>query len=161
MTLERGVARDGTGLSVNVRPLEVADRQGWETLWRGYLAFYETELPDSVVETTFARLMAPGADGPFGLVATSGGRPVGLVHYLFHLHCWRPEGVCYLQDLFAAPEARGQGVGRALIEAVYARADAAGKPLVYWTTQSFNHTARRLYDRVAQQTPFLKYQRVI
>ena len=92
-------------------------------------------------------------------MAESDGELIGLVHYLFHRHCWRVENVCYLQDLFAAPEARGKGVGRALIEAVYAKADEAGSPNVYWLTQDFNHTARQLYDRIGTLTPFIKYQR--
>jgi GNAT superfamily N-acetyltransferase len=82
-----------------------------------------------------------------------------LVHYLFHRHCWRIEDVCYLQDLYAAPEVRGRGVGRALIEAVYRAADAAGAPSVYWLTQDFNATARQLYDRIGHVTPFVKYVR--
>ena len=89
----------------------------------------------------------------------STGQPVGLVHYFYHRHCWRVEHVCYLQDLFSAPDVRGAGVGRALIEAVYARADADGCPNVYWMTQEFNAQARKLYDRIATLTPFIKYSR--
>jgi GNAT superfamily N-acetyltransferase len=74
-------------------------------------------------------------------------------------HCWRVENVCYLQDLYADPEVRGTGVGRQLIEAVYAAADAEGCPTVYWMTQTFNETARKLYDRIGEATPFMKYQR--
>jgi GNAT superfamily N-acetyltransferase len=96
---------------------------------------------------------------PSGRLAWVDGKAVGLVHYLYHAHCWRVERVCYLQDLYAAPEARGTGVGRALIEAVYAQADADGAPVVYWTTQDHNTTARRLYDRIGTLTPFIKYQR--
>ena len=84
---------------------------------------------------------------------------MGLVHFMFHRHCWRVENVCYLQDLFASPDARDLGVGRALIEAVYARADEAGCPVVYWNTAEDNATARRLYDRIAKKTQFIKYQR--
>lgn len=142
-----------------IRPIAPHDREVWGRLWQGYLEFYETRLSPEVYDTTFSRLLSPGPDGPHGLVAELQGRPVGLVHYLFHLHCWRPEGICYLQDLFTAPEARGHGVASALIGAVYAAADTAGVPGVYWTTQEFNHTARRLYDRIGVQTPFIKYQR--
>ena len=84
---------------------------------------------------------------------------MGLVHYIYHAHNWRVEDVCYLQDLYADPEVRGQGIGRALIEAVYRAADDNGTPAVYWLTQEFNHTARRLYDRIGTLTPFIKYQR--
>jgi GNAT superfamily N-acetyltransferase len=101
-----------------------------------------------------------GAENEFrGLIATLDGRPVGLVHYLFHRHGWKIENVCYLQDLYADPEVRGKGIGRALIEAVYAAADAEGCPNVYWLTQDFNETARRLYDRIGKLTPFVKYTR--
>ncbi|NNF92000.1 MAG: GNAT family N-acetyltransferase, partial [Boseongicola sp.] len=86
-------------------------------------------------------------------------RPVGLAHYLFHRHGWSVADVCYLQDLYADPEVRGQGIGRALIEDVYAKADAAGAPSVYWLTQDFNTQARRLYDRIGEVTPFIKYKR--
>ena len=144
---------------VKVRPLAATDRADWARLWTAYLAFYRTELPQEVYDTLFARLLAPSPDGPFALVAEVDGRPAGLVHYLFHAHCWKPEGVVYLQDLFADPEVRGHGVGRALIEAVYAAADAAGRPAVYWMTQTDNATARRLYDRIAQPTDFMRYVR--
>ncbi|ARE38917.1 Acetyltransferase [Rhodovulum sp. P5] len=92
-------------------------------------------------------------------LALIGGQPVGLVHFIFHKHCWKPEGVCYLQDLYADAEVRGKGVGRALIEAVYAVADARDVPSVYWMTQEFNATARTLYDRIGAVTPFIKYVR--
>jgi GNAT superfamily N-acetyltransferase len=64
-----------------------------------------------------------------------------------------------LQDLFADPDVRGSGIGRALIEGVYAKAKEAGSPEVYWMTQEFNATARRLYDRIAEKTPFIVYQK--
>jgi GNAT superfamily N-acetyltransferase len=145
--------------AVAVRPLAARDRVAWEAMWRAYLAFYDTDVTPEIRDITFARLVASQGDGPHGLVAVAGDVPVGLVHYLYHAHCWRPEGVTYLQDLFVAPEARRRGVARALIEAVYRAADAAGRPAVYWMTQEHNHTARALYDRIAVKTPFIKYGR--
>ena len=144
---------------LTVRVLRASDYDSWCVLWRGYLTFYETSVPEAVYETTFARLLGDDPQDFHALVAEKDGQLVGIAHYLFHRHCWKIENVCYLQDLFAAPEARGMGVGRALIEAVYAEADKAGAPSVYWTTQDFNHAARQLYDRIAKLTPFIKYQR--
>ncbi|MCL4189913.1 MAG: GNAT family N-acetyltransferase [Rhodobacteraceae bacterium] len=143
----------------DLRAPAAADRAAWEDLWSRYLAFYDTRLPGAVHDATFARLLAPGPDGPFGLIAWQGGRPVGLVHWLYHLHCWRIDRACYLQDLFVDEAARGGGVGRALIGAVCAAADAAGAPGVYWLTQENNTRARALYDRVARLTPFVRYVR--
>lgn len=94
-----------------------------------------------------------------GLIALLDGKPIGLTHYLFHRHCWKVENVCYLQDLVVDKEQRGTGVGRALIEEVYAKADEASCPSVYWMTQNFNEVGRRLYDRVGHLTPFIKYSR--
>lgn len=144
---------------IAVRALEAADRDAWAELWRAYLAFYETERPQEVYDSTWSRLMTPGED-PHGFCAVDEtGRPVGLVHYIFHRSCWTIAPVCYLQDLYAAPQVRGRGVGRNLIEAVYRAADEADAAGVYWMTQHFNTTARTLYDRIGTLTPFIKYTR--
>ncbi len=146
-------------MTTTIRPLAEADEAEWRRLWTGYLEFYETLVSEEVYRTTFARLLGDDAQDYHGLVAEQDGKPIGLTHYLFHRHCWRVENVIYLQDLFVDPEARGTGAGRALIEAVYAAGDDAGCPTVYWMTQDFNTTARQLYDRIANLTPFIKYQR--
>ncbi|MHA6325636.1 GNAT family N-acetyltransferase [Roseivivax sp. CAU 1753] len=145
--------------ALTVRPLAPEDRADWQALWTAYLDFYETAVPASVQDTTFMRLLGDDPRDFSALVAEMDGRLVGLTHFLFHRHAWRIEEVCYLQDLFAAPDMRGQGVGRSLIEAVYAAADTHGACAVYWLTQSFNDQARKLYDRIGVQTPFIKYQR--
>jgi GNAT superfamily N-acetyltransferase len=142
-----------------VRALAESDRAQWAALWTAYLEFYETSVAPEVYDTTFARLLGDDPNQFNCFVAEKDGRLVGLTHYLFHAHAWKIERVCYLQDLYADPSVRGTGVGRALIEAVYAAADAEGAPAVYWLTQDFNHTARRLYDRVAKLTPFIRYNR--
>ena len=87
------------------------------------------------------------------------GNLIGIVHYLFHPVTWAISNRCYLEDLFVTPAARGTGAGRALIEAVYRAADEVGADQVYWLTAHSNATARKLYDRVAQVTPFIKYRR--
>lgn len=142
-----------------VRPLKVADQPEWRRLWSLYLEFYQTQVPESVFQTTFRRLMSRNPAEFDGLMATQCGRSVGIAHFLFHRHCWRLENVCYLQDLYVDAPARGKGVGRALIEGVYRAADAAGCPMVYWTTQRSNAPGRRLYDRVGELTGFIKYVR--
>ncbi|TNF58455.1 MAG: GNAT family N-acetyltransferase [Rhodobacteraceae bacterium] len=144
---------------VIIRPLKASDRADWAALWTGYLEFYQTSVPQAVYDSTFARLLGDDVRDFNALVAEADGRLVGLTHYLFHRHAWKIEEVCYLQDLYAAPEMRGRGVGRRLIEAVYRAADEAGAPAVYWLTQDFNTTARLLYDRIGRQTPFIRYVR--
>jgi GNAT superfamily N-acetyltransferase len=141
-----------------VRPLRAADREQWEPLWDGYNLFYERpDLPREITDTSWARFLDP-EEPMFAAVAEVDGQIVGLVHYLYHRNTAMIDDVCYLQDLFTAPEARGLGVGRALIEYVYAEAAKAGSRRVYWQTQE-NNPARKLYDRVAELTSFRRYVR--
>lgn len=144
---------------LTIRPLEAGDEADWRRLWTLYLEYYESTVPEEVYQTTWQRLLSGLPNEYQGLMAFSGDRAVGLTHYLFHRHCWRIENVCYLQDLVVDTDVRGKSIGRALIEAVYAAADAKGCPKVYWTTQHFNEVGRRLYDRVGELTPFIKYER--
>ena len=143
--------------TVVIRPLERSDEAAWRRLWRAYLDFYETEVDDAVYASSFERLLGDDARDFNGLVAEVDGELRGLTHYLFHRHGWKIADVCYLQDLYVDPELRGTGLGRKLIEAVYAAADAHGAATVYWLTQEFNYAGRRLYDRIAQKTPFVHY----
>jgi GNAT superfamily N-acetyltransferase len=145
--------------NVTVRPLAAKDEARWRVLWSGYLDFYKSSVPEAVYASTFARLLGDDAQDFHGMVAEQDGTIVGLVHYLFHRHCWRIENVCYLQDLYAEPAVRGTGIGHKLIEAVYQVADQAGAPAVYWLTQEDNAVGRQLYDRVGQKTDFIKYAR--
>lgn len=142
-----------------IRPLEPGDQAEWRRLWTGYLEYYQTTVPEAVYASTFARLLGDDPQDFNGLLVTVDGQPMGLTHYLFHRHAWKIENVCYLQDLFVAPPARGTGLARRLIEAVYAAADANGTPAVYWLTQDFNTAGRRLYDRIGKLTPFIRYIR--
>ncbi len=112
--------------TVGVRPLRASDKPEWSRLWRAYLEYYETSRSQDIYDVYFARLLGDDPQDYNGLIAEVDGQAVGLTHYLFHRHGWSVENVCYLQDLYADPEVRGQGIGRALIEGVYDAADAAG-----------------------------------
>ncbi|MDY8108205.1 GNAT family N-acetyltransferase [Fulvimarina sp. 2208YS6-2-32] len=146
-------------MTCEIRPLAPLDKDQWRASWTNYLGFYETSVEDEVYETSFARMMS-GERGEFrGLVAVRDGRLVGLAHYLFHRHGWRIADACYLQDLWVEPDQRGAGIARALIEAVYAAADAHGCAKIYWMTQETNAVARCLYDRIGVRTGFIEYRR--
>ncbi len=142
-----------------IRPLEANDRAAWEPLWFGYLEFYHVELAPEITDTTWRRLLDPNQDMHCICALNEAGEMVGFVHYLFHPVTWSIADRCYLEDLYVCEAARGTGLGRALIEAVYAASDERGADQVYWLTEDINATARRLYDRVGRLTPFLKYQR--
>jgi GNAT superfamily N-acetyltransferase len=144
---------------IAIRPLAANERAAWEPLWRGYLEFYRATQAPEAMDAAWRRLHDP-AEPMFGLGAHVDGRMVGIVHYLFHRSFWTIGDYCYLQDLFVAEAARGRGLGRALIEAVYERARAAGASRVYWLTQEGNATARALYDKLAERSGFIQYRKI-
>ena len=133
-------------------------------MWDGYNAFYErsgpTALSRDVTLMTWARFF-DAYEPVHALVADNGGALLGLTHYLFHRSTTAIDPLCYLQDLFTSPAARGKGVGRALINGVYERAALAGSPRVYWQTHETNHVAMRLYDVVAERSGFVVYRRAM
>ena len=146
--------------STAVRPIAQADYDAWKPLWDGYNAFYGREgdsaLQHAVTMATWQRFFDP-AEPVYALVAERDGALCGIAHYLFHRSTTCIELTCYLQDLFTAQAARGHGVGRALIEGVYAQARAAGVRRVYWQTHTSNAAGRLLYDKVAQHLGFIVY----
>ncbi|MES2177789.1 MAG: GNAT family N-acetyltransferase [Gemmatimonadota bacterium] len=145
---------------LQVRPIERRDYAAWLPLWDGYNAFYGREGPTAlradITEATWERFFDPH-EPVFALVAESAGALIGLTHFLFHRSTTRIELTCYLQDLFTAPELRGRGVGRALIQGVYDRARSEGIHRVYWLTHQSNAAGRMLYDKVAKHAGFLVY----
>ena len=149
---------------VAVRALQRADFPEWQPLWDGYNAFYgragETALAPDITLMTWARFFDE-YELMHALVAEVAGRIVGLAHFLYHRSTIQIPPTCYLADLFTADAVRGKGVGRALIEEVYAHAKAAGSPRVYWQTHETNAVAMRLYDQVAERSGFVVYRRSV
>jgi GNAT superfamily N-acetyltransferase len=150
--------------SVAVRAVQRADFPQWQQLWDGYNAFYgrvgDTALAHDITPMTWARFF-DAYEPMHALVAEVAGRIVGLAHFLYHRSTIQIPPTCYLADLFTADAVRGQGVGRALIHAVYAHAQLAGSPRVYWQTHETNTVAMRLYDQVAERSGFVVYRRSV
>jgi GNAT superfamily N-acetyltransferase len=149
--------------NVSIRFVEPRDHAEWLALWEGYNAFYgrsgPTALSRDITEMTWARFF-DASEPMHALVAEGEGGLIGLAHYLFHRSTTAIALSCYMQDLFTSEAARGKGVGRALINEVYAQAKAAGSPRVYWQTHETNVTAMQLYDKVAERSGFLVYRKL-
>lgn len=142
--------------SVAVRPAEAGDEPVWREMWKGYCDFYEEVVEEPVTAATWERLLDPG--WPMGaLVAVDGDEPVGFANYVVHPRTWSCEPVCYLEDLFVTPAARGRGAGRALIERLVQMGREQGWAHVYWHTRESNAPARALYDSFTPADDFVRY----
>ncbi|WP_167144094.1 GNAT family N-acetyltransferase [Pseudomonas sp. OTU750018] len=147
-------------MSIEIRPVSPTDHTVWLPLWQSYLQFYQSELPAEVSATTWQRFLDP-SEPTHAALAWCDGQAVGLVQWIFHRTNWSVEHSCYLQDLFVVEGLRGSGVGRQLIEHVYAQARAAGASRVHWLTHESNTDARQLYERIAERSGFLQYRTLL
>ena len=137
--------------------LKAEDFEEWLPLWRGYQTFYKVDIDEATTRTTFARLT--GGAEPMGafLARDDAGKAIGMVHWIMHRSCWTTGDYCYLQDLFVAPDIRGGGVGRKLIDAVYDIAQKHVCSRVWWLTHETNVQAMIPYDKVATKSGFVQY----
>jgi len=143
-----------------IRAVAKRDYRAWKVLWDEYNAVCgragETALPPEITQKTWARFF-DAYEPMHAIVAEEDGRLLGTAHVLFHRSTIQLSPTCFMQDLYTAREARGRGVGRALIAAVCQHATAAGSPRVYWQTHETNHAAMRLYDSVAEKSGLVVY----
>ena len=146
--------------SVEIKIVDNNDFDIWLPLWKGYQRFYEVDVPESMTFKTWTRFLDP-VEPMHAALAMVGEQALGLVHSIYHRSAWTAEDHCYLQDLFVAADARGRGVGRALIEHVYADAKRCGASRVYWLTRESNHNAMQLYDRIADRSDLIHYRRLL
>jgi GNAT superfamily N-acetyltransferase len=151
--------------AVTIRAARPDDFARWKPLWDGYNAFYgrsgPTALAPGITETVWSRFFDVYEPLHALVAEAANGELTGLVHFLYHRGTTQIKPECYLEDIFTSEGARGKGVGRALIEAVYAKARADGVPRVYWQTHETNHTAMRLYDCVAAKSGFIVYSQTL
>ena len=145
---------------LDIRSITAADHAAWLPLWQGYQRFYNTTINDETSALTWQRFLDP-AEPMHAALAWRNGEAVGLVHFIYHRSCWTVGDYCYLQDLYVAEGLRGGGIGRQLIEHVYAEARAAGASRVHWLTHETNTDAMQLYERIADRPGFVQYRKIL
>lgn len=143
-----------------IRPAQAKDEARWRALWASYLKFYRATVAEEVTANTWA-LILDRKSNIDALVAESEGEVIGICNYLFHDSTWSNKPICYLQDLFVDPAARGGGAARALILACEGKAKQKGAFRLYWQTQEYNGAARSLYDTITPRSSFIVYRKNI
>lgn len=144
--------------SVTLRPVSTQDHAAWLALWQAYLHFYESELTEEVCLSTWQRLLDPN-EPTHSALAWVDGKAVGMVNFIYHRTNWSIGNACYLQDLYVDGTQRGLGIGRRLIEHVYAAAKAENCSKVHWLTHETNATAISLYQQVAERSGFIQFRK--
>jgi GNAT superfamily N-acetyltransferase len=148
-------------MTIEIRAIAAADKAQWIPLWRGYQAFYKTEIAEAVSDVTWNRLLDPAEPMMGAAIAWDADKAIGLVHHIQHRSCWTTGDYCYLQDLFVAADARGHGVGRKLIEYVYGYSKSKGCSRVHWLTHESNTDAMELYNKIASRSGFIQYRQLL
>jgi GNAT superfamily N-acetyltransferase len=144
------------GQTALIRDPLSADEAAWRELWSGYNAFYQTAVPEAVTARTWQRMLDPAAP-VFGRLAIVDDCVAGFSICVLHEGTWVIAPICYLEDLFVAPQFRGRGAGRMLIADLVDRAKTKGWSRLYWHTRETNQ-ARRLYDEFAKADDFVRYR---
>ena len=139
-----------------IRAALPSDEAAWRELWKAYCDFYGTRLPEEVTNRTWKRILDPDAQ-VMCIVAEVEGQVYGFANCVVHEATWETQAICYLEDLFVRPEARGRGLGAALIEWLRNAMRAEGWARLYWMTKADNVQARRLYDRFTSADGFVRY----
>ena len=143
-------------MSLQIVSPSLDEKTEWLPLWRGYLEFYRTDLPDEITDLTWTRCLDP-AEPMHMLAAKEGDAWRGFAIFVLHRSTWAKDNYCYLEDLFTAPDARGKGIGRALIDAGADLARAHNCSRYYWLTEESNRTGQALYDKIAARSGFIQY----
>ncbi len=144
-------------MTVTIRDAGPGDRAAFLALWQGFTDSYALTLPPGVTEFTWARLMDPACSLTLRLACIEG-VPLGFAIHQHHPSTWVMGDDGYLEDLFVAPQARGRGLGRALIDDLVAIGRARGWQRLYWLTETGNATARRLYDSFCPNDGHIRYR---
>ena len=144
-------------MAITVRSIQSEDRAVWQNLYISYLKFYESEPNDSSTELVWSRLTNRGPEIQ-GLVAEDGGVVVGICHFHYQLTTWSKTWHCYLEDLFVSEESRSKGIASALIAEVKKLAIEHKCSELFWITKESNTVARKLYDKVANKSDFIRYE---
>jgi GNAT superfamily N-acetyltransferase len=141
-----------------IRPAAPKDEAKWRKLWAGYIKFYRASVAEDVTANTWRAILDPESNIE-ALVAEKEGEVIGICNYLYHDSTWSLQPICYLQDLFVDPDARGGGAAKELILACEQRAKEKGAFRLYWQTQEYNGAARSLYDAITPRSSFIVYRK--
>lgn len=144
--------------NVTIRLAEAKDRAQWEPLFLAYGVFYETAFSPVVLDGVWQWIL-DDTHPLSAFVAVRDNTLLGFAHLREQADTFVAGPSWFLDDLFTTPETRGQGVGRALIDAVTSHAAHHGGGDLRWITAADNNPAHYLYDSLATKTSWVLYEK--
>lgn len=144
-------------MSVSIRKIRPEDETRWRELWDAYTRFYEREPDETITRHTWSRILDPACPVHAIVAQDINGEMLGIANYVIHENTSTPTPICYLEDLFVDPARRAAGVGKQLIDWLFAETKAQGWSRLYWQTKENNYRARGLYDKYGPHSGFVRY----
>lgn len=142
---------------VTVRPLIQSDYTSWNALYLAYAEFYQVSQTQKMRDEVWTWLNDTRHEVNGLIAVTNIGTAVGIAHYRSFARPLSATLGGFLDDLFVSPSARGNNVGKKLIDAVTKIGKEKNWSVIRWITAENNHRARGTYDKLANQTQWVTY----
>ena len=140
-----------------IRKLEQKDKENWEKLYFGYAKFYKVPMNSSILNTLWEWIQDENHIVK-GICFELEGKIVGIAHYRTMPRPIKGEYIGFLDDLFVKPDFRGQKIAQKLINYLKSISKVNNWEGIRWITQSSNENAKKLYDKIANNTGFELYE---
>ena len=140
-----------------IRNLKNTDKENWSELYNGYANFYKAPMKKEILETLWGWIQDENHIVK-GICFELEGKIVGIAHYRTMPRPIKGKYIGFLDDLFVEPDFRGQKIAQKLINYLKSLSKANNWDGIRWITHSSNENAKKLYDKIANNTGFELYE---
>ena len=140
-----------------IRYLEQNDKENWEKLYNGYADFYKVPMNTLILDTLWNWIQDDNHIVN-GICYELEGKIVGIAHYRTMPRPIRGQYIGFLDDLFVEPDFRRKKIAQKLINHLKSLSKSNNWDGIRWITHSSNDNAKKLYDKIANNTGFELYE---
>ena len=140
-----------------IRSLEKKDKENWAKLYNDYADFYKVTMNTRILDTLWGWIQDKNHDVN-GICFEFEGKIVGIAHYRTMARPIKAQYIGFLDDLYVETDFRGKKIAQKLINHLKSLSKANNWDGVRWITHSSNENAKKLYDKIANNTGFELYE---
>ena len=140
-----------------IRNLEEKDKKNWENLYNGYANFYKVPMNRVILDTLWNWIHDKNHIVN-GVCYELENKIVGIAHYRTMPRPIKGEYIGFLDDLYVDPNYRGQKIAQKIINYLKTLSKDNNWSGIRWITHSSNNNAKKLYDKIADNTGFEIYE---